>query len=311
MKLNIPEINQLPQLHKILDDMEVKNNVFLVGSTGTGKTTLAELVAYVYYNRDKNDGQTPPFEVINCSQYTSPTEIIGGQTPKGYQEGRLIKAWGEGKMLILDELPKQDPNTAGLLNDALAKTAQKGAIIFNGLGEPIVKHDDFLCIATGNILGSTTSSKYVGNNQQDASLLDRFSSCVYEVGFNEELEKKLTYTTVFEICNRIRKAIQAHEGQQGNESETTMTLRTMLNMQRIYEVEMLRVTQTKNKLGKKLKINQKGKTFKDALESYFYSMNTRLANDVKEDLEIETFYNSYKSKKHRDEFVAEYLMRKK
>ena len=32
-------------------------------------------------------------------------------------------AWEKGGCLILDELPKLDPNTAGLLNEALAETA--------------------------------------------------------------------------------------------------------------------------------------------------------------------------------------------
>ena len=101
---------------KIVDDILLKNNVFLYGGAGTGKTTIANLVA-----------QFVGLEVqtINCSQWTSPIEIIGGQTIEGYQEGKLIEAYRRGNMLILDEMPKIDPNTAGLLNEALAKAGNK------------------------------------------------------------------------------------------------------------------------------------------------------------------------------------------
>ena len=102
-KLDVPEYEQIPEFMKILDDLSVGNNVFLVGPAGTGKSTLARLVVYSFFNRAVNDGKELPFVKINCNQWTSPTDIKGGQTIEGYREGGLIEAWRDGKILILDD----------------------------------------------------------------------------------------------------------------------------------------------------------------------------------------------------------------
>lgn len=302
-------MDQIPEFQKILDDQSVGNNVFLVGSAGTGKTTLGEKVAWSLANRKENDGNPPPFSIINCNQWTSPIDIKGGQTIEGYKEGALIEAWRDGKVLILDEMPKLDANTAGILNDALAKTAKEGAIIFNGLNDPVKKHPCFGCIATGNTFGKGASGNYVGNNKQDASLLDRFSGNMYRIGFNETLERQLVYPAVVEVCLKIRKAILSDEGKDDDDTEDLMTLRTMLNLQRAYELEMLRETGITPPNGKRVAKRKHGKTLKDALESYFMVMNRDKATRIKEQLGMEGFYNSYRSRNGQDAFINEYQRR--
>ncbi|MGB3463951.1 MAG: AAA family ATPase [Cyclobacteriaceae bacterium] len=309
MKLDIPEIDQIPEFMKILDDLSVGNNVFLIGPAGTGKTSLAEKVAYSFNNRSENDKKAPPFITLNCNQYTSPTEIRGGQTIEGYKEGALITAWKEGKILILDEMPKLDPNTAGILNDALAKNSKSGTIIFNGLNEPIEKHDNFGCIATGNTSGKEVSATYGGNNRQDASLLDRFSSSCYQIGYNEVLESSLIYPLVYEICTRIRQQILSHAYGSGNETETIMTLRTMSNMAKIYELEMLRLTQMKDSRGKIVPDHSNGKRLKDSIESYLNLMPDEVAHTFRLNLSLETFYNRYRDRDSMKSFRNEYTKR--
>lgn len=311
-KMDIPEAVQIPNFIKILDDLSVGNNVFLMGMAGTGKTTLGEKIAYTHFGRQENDGKEPPFIVINCNQFTSPTDIKGGQTMQGYKEGGLIEAWQQGKILILDEMPKLDPNTAGLLNDALAKSGKDKALIFNGLNQPIEKHPDFGCIATGNILGKSVSANYVGNNKQDSSLLDRFSGSVYQIGFNEILEKQLIYPVVFTICKAIRTAILEYEGkgEQEQDTEDIMTLRTMINMQRIYELEMLRETGIKDASGRIHRKVVQGKTLADCLQSYFATLSKDKATRIATEVGLIGFINSYKGAAERQSFMQEYTKRK-
>ena len=232
---------------QIVSDLLEGNNVYLQGKAGTGKTYLAKAIAQSVMGQ--------PEYVINCSQWTSPIEIRGGQTIKGYEEGQLIKAWANGGILILDELPKLDPNTAGLLNDALAETAsqpkydENGKIIestipyiVNGRGDKIYKGQDakeadlkfrFCVIGTGNTNMMDVGNKYGGNQRQDYSLVDRFAGSFYIIKADPAKEQMLVYPYVFAICNAMREFLDEKEALQ------SISLRTMLNFNRTYEQEML------------------------------------------------------------------------
>jgi len=239
---------------KAISDLLEGNNVYLMGKAGTGKTYLAEAIPAVM-------GQE--YFMINCSQWTSPIEIKGGQTIEGYVEGQLIKAWAMGGILILDELPKLDPNTAGLLNDALAKAASqpkydaKGKIdpdtiptITNGRGDVIKKGQGlgylginkvpsedvkyrFAVIGTGNTNMMDVGNKYAGNQRQDYSLVDRFAGSIYKLDENELTEKRMIYPYVFDVCKVLRDFLNEKDALQ------SVSLRTMLNFNRTYEQEML------------------------------------------------------------------------
>lgn len=183
-----------PLFQKMLCDLIAMNNIYLFGGAGTGKTFIAGKLA---------DFMGWKLYTINCNQYTSPLDILGGQTVDGYQRGTLEMAWGNidtegnpipesGAILLLDELPKIDPNTAGILNAALAdvKNYKAGGIaptIKNGKGE-IVSKANLCIIGTGNVKLNETSTEYEANFKQDLSLQDRFVGATYEVGTDYEYE---------------------------------------------------------------------------------------------------------------------------
>lgn len=124
--MTVPSGADRPLMQKIFSDVLARNNVYLYGGAGTGKTFSAGVIA-----------KTLGWQLIEvgCNQFTSPLELIGGQTIDGFQEGKVTRAWGNlnedgsdmtegGCVLLLDELPKIDPNTAGILNSALAKIGE-------------------------------------------------------------------------------------------------------------------------------------------------------------------------------------------
>jgi cobaltochelatase CobS len=188
-----------PLFQKILSDAICDNNIYLYGGAGTGKTYIAEeLAKFLGYD----------FIELNCNQFTSPLDILGGQTIEGYQRGKLERAWanidssgnytGRGAVLCIDEMPKLDPNTAGVLNAALARvklykkdptdpTKRIGATIENGKGDKLQKKD-LVIIATGNSKLNEQSTEYEANFRQDLSLQDRFVGSTYEVTIDYENE---------------------------------------------------------------------------------------------------------------------------
>lgn len=279
---------------QIVSDLLDGNNVYLMGKAGTGKTYLAKAVA------DSVMGQ--PVFLINCSQWTSPIEIRGGQTIKGYEEGQLIKAWAEGGILILDELPKLDPNTAGILNDALSETAsqpkydESGNVIastipyiVNGRGEKIYKGQDaknpdlkyrFSVIATGNTDMMNVGNKYGGNQRQDYSLVDRFAGSFYVIDVDIMKEKSLTYPYVFDVCNAIRGVLDKKA-----DALQSISLRTMLNFNRTFEQQMLYARKSEladiiyNNNGQRIP----PKTIKNSIDSFLVMCEKNLQDAIRND----------------------------
>jgi cobaltochelatase CobS len=259
----------------IVDDVLMGNNVMLVGGAGTGKTYLAEnLVAAKALDRKHI--------TINCSQWTSPTEIIGGQTMDGYVEGKLIEAWKNGWVLVLDELPKIDPNTAGLLNDALAKTKIVDALIFNARKESFSKHPDFACIATGNVYPNKESMAYGANNKQDLSLLDRFSGSVYFIEKNPSIEKRIVQNLmVWSICDKLRNAIEELK------YEAQLSLRFMQNARDSYDLEMSRLKDNNG-----IKANE-GKNLKVAFDAYLSTFTDVQQKNLKNKMSYFEIFEDY------------------
>jgi len=198
----------------VLSDLLARNNVYLYGGAGTGKTYFAKTLSK-FLGWD--------LITVSCNQFTSQLELIGGQTIDGYQEGKVIRAFGNlnddgspmgrGCVLLLDELPKIDPNTAGILNSVLATIGEYDELgnpetIQNSKGDKIKRGNCFI-MATGNSLLNTKDAEYEANFKQDLSLQDRFVGSTYRLFVDTRYEwesilnKKWAFIFIF--LNKLRQ----------------------------------------------------------------------------------------------------------
>ena len=236
-----------PLTQLILSDVIARNNVYLYGGAGTGKTFIAETIADLLGWKKI---------ILNCNQFTSPLDILGGQTIDGYQEGKLAMAWSntivnsdgttekvDGVVLILDELPKIDPNTAGILNEALAKVkdfkkddtnpnVDIPPTIMNGKNQTLPLGNLFV-IATGHVPLNTIDPDYEANFKQDLSLQDRFIGSTYRVFVDAEFEftsimKGFAFIWIFLF--KLRKAIEDARAT----GQAFVSLRLMINAKYTY-----------------------------------------------------------------------------
>jgi hypothetical protein len=312
----------------ILSDYEAGNNVYLYGGAGTGKTFIAGQVAKALNYK---------LITINCNQFTSPLDIVGGQTIEGYQEGRLIEAFGNtflpevnpitgkeysGAVLLLDELPKLDPNTAGVLNDGLSKIKDPASMsstgsviqpmITNGRGEKFEKKKIFV-IATGNSLLNEADADYEANFKQDLSLQDRFAGSTYELIIDPQYEldnimrnikvnnELANFTFIFNFLFRLRQSIEANKFS----SRAFVSQRLMVSMRDTYIAYRLNEEMGEKKIGHPKTLQIAVKTFldlfteqqKSVIESEvnvqeFFDLvevkNSKKISDLESQIDIET-----------------------
>lgn len=257
--MTVPSGADRPLMQKIFSDVLARNNVYLYGGAGTGKTFSAGVIA-----------KTLGWQLIEvgCNQFTSPLELIGGQTIDGFQEGKVTRAWGNlnedgsdmtegGCVLLLDELPKIDPNTAGILNSALAKIGEfeekknpdgtteiVGAPIENGKGTKIYRKNVFI-MASGNALLNMKDPEYEANFKQDLSLQDRFVGSTYKVVVDVEFEwegiLEYKWAFIFIYLNKLRNEIF----EQGFQAKAFVSVRIMQSVQKTYNVYRDIISRTK------------------------------------------------------------------
>jgi len=271
-----------PLTQLILSDVMARNNTYLYGGAGTGKTFIAEEIAQLL-------GWTTI--LLNCNQFTSPLDILGGQTIEGYQQGKLSMAWSnvivnpdgreekvEGVVLILDELPKIDPNTAGILNEALAKVKDfkydangnitKRPTIRDGKNR-VLELGNLYVIATGNVPLNTIDPDYEANFKQDLSLQDRFIGSTYKVfvDYNYEFNDIMKgYAFIWIFLVKLREAIVDKKAT----GQAFVSLRLMINIKATYNV--YREILNNSKMSKGKISNQaisKPKTIIEAMDYFF------------------------------------------
>jgi cobaltochelatase CobS len=289
----------------LLSDLRARNNSYLYGGAGTGKTFSAKEIASML---------NWELITINCSQYTSPLDILGGQTIEGYQEGRLSQAWSnivvdpdgrtrkvDGVVLLLDELPKIDPNTAGLLNDALAEVKPTKfdnttmlpimPTIRNGKGQKLTLGNLYV-IGTGNVPLNTLDPDYEANFKQDLSLQDRFIGSCYKVivPFDYELNNIMFgYAFIWIFLSKVRLQIAELKAS----SQAFVSLRIMINAKETYRTYRDVLDDMKNN---NVDLVTKPKTVVDTMESFFDLFKPAIRANMVNAVDFEGFKKIVKEK---------------
>ncbi len=151
-------------IKRVLSYIIKNKNIGLIGDKASGKTTLAETVAWLFHR---------PVLTLSLSRDTDKYDIWGSKTidyDNGkqkiiFQDGPLTKAIKKGYVVIFDEMNVADNSI--LVNMHSVLDHRKEALIPD-IGVPIKAHKNFLAIATQN------DATYQGTNKLNPALKSRF-----------------------------------------------------------------------------------------------------------------------------------------
>jgi cobaltochelatase CobS len=198
----------------------------------------------------------------------------------------------------LDELPKIDPNTAGILNEALAKVkdfkydeATKTDIpptIRSG-NNKIFPLGNMFVIATGNVALNTIDPDYEANFKQDLSLQDRFIGSTYKVYVDYKYEfndvmKGFAFIWIFLV--KVREEIERLRAQ----GQAFVSLRLMINAKSTYVAYREIVG---NIIVNKGKINNQAisnpKTIVQSMENFFGLFKDSTRDEIMRNVDFDGF----------------------
>ena len=169
-------IRVLPNAHRhavfadVLAALSVRENVYLVGGAGSGKTTIAAQAA---------ESLELPF--YSTGAVGMAYQLQGFINAEGkYMETDLYRAYTGGGVFLFDEI---DASSAQALLAFNAIAANDLAAFPCGT---VKRHPDFVIVAAANTFGAGADAQYVGRSQLDAATLDRFA--FIPMDYDEKLE---------------------------------------------------------------------------------------------------------------------------
>lgn len=184
--------------HEVFADimacLTVRENVYLVGGAGSGKTTVAAQAA----------------EALGLPFYSTGAvgmayQLQGFINAEGkYMETDLYKAYVGGGVFLFDEI---DASSAQALLAFNAIAANDLAAFPCGT---VKRHEDFVIIAAANTFGNGADAQYVGRSQLDAATLDRFAFIAMD--YDEELELAISPCEAWtKYVQQVRAKVSEHK----------------------------------------------------------------------------------------------------
>lgn len=160
------------KFQEVLDLAAQRENVWMVGPAGTGKTAMAKYAA---------DALGLAFHSIQCNPQMPESRLVGFINAAGVCVNPVFRqAFEGGGLFLFDEIDNSHPSTLAALNAALAN----GEMAFaDGM---VKKSPEFVALAAANTYGTGATDEYVGRVRIDAATLNRFWKI--QVDVDEEVE---------------------------------------------------------------------------------------------------------------------------
>lgn len=220
-------------MKRVLSYIVGNKNVGLVGDKASGKTTLAETVAWLFHR---------PVLTLSLSRDTDKYDIWGSKTidydENGkqkivFQDGPLTKAIKKGYVVIFDEMNVADN---GILVNMHSVLDHRKEALIPDIGIPIKAHKNFLAMVTQN------DTTYQGTNKLNPALKSRF--IWLKLNSVKDIKELLihknpnTRPEVLEVLNNIYIGMKDLI-KNGEISEKSLDVRGFENVVEIYDEDVL------------------------------------------------------------------------
>jgi cobaltochelatase CobS len=223
-----------PETAFLMHAVNYKENVMLVGPTGTGKSSLIMQLA----------AQTnTPLRRCNLNGETTVSDFLGRWTVRGkemvYSEGILPTAIKQGDWLLLDEIDAALPQILFVLQSVLEEGGK--LVLLEKDSEVIAPHSDFRIIATANTIGNgDESGLYAGTQILNEAFKDRFATVIYldypdEKTETEIISQKVSKLKKTDIRKLVKCARQVREAAMREECYCSFSTRRLLAFARKYD----------------------------------------------------------------------------
>jgi cobaltochelatase CobS len=187
-----------PQFQELLELVSDKENVWISGPTGSGKTHACRQVAEAMgLNFYLQGAMSQPHEFLGFISVGTGAYIT---TP-------FRQAFEHGGVVLFDECDASDPSVTLAMNAMLAN----GHGVFPDCPQGIPKHADCYVIAAANTWGSGATADFVGRNRLDAAFMSRFPSKL-SWGYDEAFELALYPGEFTKMVQRARRKAAENRG---------------------------------------------------------------------------------------------------
>jgi cobaltochelatase CobS len=173
--------------------IDMRNNLWLVGPAGSGKSKCAELCA----------------QALNLSFYCPPVgrettnaQLFGYFNAQGnYVRTPIREAVESGGVVHLEEIDFASPAVGTACNALLAND------VVGFPDQTIPKHKNLVIIASANTYGTGANASYIGSQGLNAATLDRFVFLNFP--YDEKMERRLAPNKQWCIhVQQIRRKVQ-------------------------------------------------------------------------------------------------------